>query len=86
MRLCPGEEAVIDQIRKHRIGTLSCTDAVFCCAASKVLFCGGQEQLDPIELVDLAGAGVIIHGGDVCPGVGLLQRLDDPFAHRTGAA
>lgn len=39
-----------------------------------------QHQLDPVELIDLAGTGVIVHRRDVCPGIGLPQGLDDALA------
>ena len=47
----------------------------------QVLHRGGEHQLDAVELIDLAGAGVIVHGGDIGVGIGLAQGLDDAFAH-----
>ena len=41
---------------------------------------GGEHQLDAVELVDLARAGVVVHGNDVRPRVRLAQRLDDALA------
>ena len=32
-----------------------------------------HHQLNAVELIDLAGAGGVIHGSDVGPGVGLAQ-------------
>ena len=40
----------------------------------------GEHQLDAVELVDLARAGVVVHGGNVGLGIGGLQRLDDALA------
>ena len=31
----------------------------------KILFGGGEHQLDTVELVDFAGARVVVHGGDI---------------------
>ena len=41
----------------------------------------GEQQLDAVELIDLAGTGVIVHCGNVGPGVHLPQRLDNALAH-----
>ena len=42
---------------------------------------GGQHQLDSVQLVHLAGAGVIVYGDDVGAGILPAQLLDDALAH-----
>ena len=47
----------------------------------QVLLRGGQHQLDSVQLVHFTGTGIIIHGGNVCLGLGFFQHLHDAFSH-----
>ena len=40
----------------------------------------GEHQLDAVELVHFARAGVIVDSDNVCAGIGRAQRLDDALA------
>ena len=40
----------------------------------------GEHQLDAVELVYFARAGVIVDSDNVCAGIGRAQRLDDALA------
>ena len=41
----------------------------------------GQHELDPVLLVDLGGAGVVVDGNNIGVGVVLLQLADHTLAH-----
>ncbi len=41
----------------------------------------GQHQLDAVLLVDLGGAGVVVDGHDIAPGVVVLELADHALAH-----
>ena len=47
----------------------------------KIFVGGGQHQLDAVQLVDLAGARIVIHGHDIGLREGLAELLDHAFSH-----
>lgn len=47
----------------------------------QVLLGGGEHQLDAVQLIDLAGAGIVVDGYDVGAGESLAQLFDHALAH-----
>ena len=43
--------------------------------------CRRQHQFDPVQLIYLAGAGIVVDGYDIGLWISLSQRLDDALAH-----
>ena len=53
----------------------------------QILLGRGKHQLNAVELIDLAGAGIVVDGYDVGKGVAVPQLLDDAFSdHMVGQA
>ena len=42
--------------------------------------CRGEHELDPVELVDLTGSGIVVDGDDVGAGVLMAQLLDNALS------
>ena len=49
------------------------------CLLLQIFKCRGKHQLDPVQLVDFAGARVIIDGDDVAVGILTAQLFDHAF-------
>ena len=47
----------------------------------QVLLGGGQHQLDPVELVDLGSARIVVDGRYIGLGIEPADLLDDALAH-----
>ena len=46
----------------------------------QIFVCSGKHQLDPVQLIYLTGAGIIVDGHDVCQRILSAELLDDTFA------
>lgn len=51
------------------------------CLLLQIFKCRGKHQLDPVQLVDFAGARVIIDGDDVAVGILTAQLFDHAFSY-----
>lgn len=49
-------------------------------ALRDILLCGGQHQLDAVQLIHLAGAGVIVNGNDIGLRIAPSELFYDTFS------
>ena len=50
-------------------------------ALFQILLGGGEHELDAVELVDFAGAGIVVDGHDVGGRISLPQGFDNALAY-----
>ena len=53
----------------------------------QVFLCGGEHQLDPVQLINFTGSGIVINGNNIGFGITLAQLFYYPLAdHVVGQA
>lgn len=53
----------------------------------QVFLCGGEHQLDPVQLINFTGSGIVINGNNIGFGITLAQLFYYPLAdHVVGKA